>query len=96
MLPQADLVKLNEIELEVISDCGLRIADLGLGTEKFESVDPKIRIPRSPNRCAAFWHGGRSVCVVTFGPNGSYVQTKEWARVRAALPGAGGGRLGMR
>jgi fructokinase len=77
MLPQADLVKLNEIELEVISDCGLRTADLGLGTEKFASVvqDPESVIAESVRGVLA---RGPSVCVVTFGPNGSYVQTKDW------------------
>jgi fructokinase len=78
MLPQADLVKLNEIELEVISDCGLRTADLGLGTEKFASVvqDPRSKIAESVRGVLA---RGPGLCVVTFGPNGSYVQTKECA-----------------
>ena len=78
MLPYVDLVKLNEVELELISDCGLRIADLGLGTEKFESEiqDPESKIAESVR---GVLKRGPTVCVVTFGPNGSYVQTADWA-----------------
>jgi fructokinase len=78
MLPHADLVKMNEVELEVISDGRLRIADLGLGTAKFEF---EIQKPDSniAESVRAVLERGPKLCVVTFGPNGSYVQTKDWA-----------------
>jgi fructokinase len=78
MLPYADLVKLNEVELEVISDQRLQIADLGLGTEEFESEiqNPDSTIAESVR---SVLERGPQVCVVTFGPNGSYVQTSDWA-----------------
>jgi sugar/nucleoside kinase (ribokinase family) len=77
MLPYADLVKLNEVELEVISDCGLRIADLGLGSARFESAiqNPDSKIAESVRGVLV---RGPSLCVVTFGPDGSYVQTADW------------------
>jgi fructokinase len=77
MLPQADLVKLNEVELEVISDGRFRNADSGLGTPKFEAEihNPDSKIAESVRGVLA---QGPSVCVVTFGPHGSYVQTKGW------------------
>jgi fructokinase len=77
MLPNADLVKLNEIELEVISDREVRTADLGLGTAKFEAEiqNPQSKIADAVRGVLA---RGPSVCVVTFGPHGSYVQTKDW------------------
>jgi fructokinase len=76
MLPHADLIKLNEVELEVISDSKLRIAELGLGTEKFES---EIRNPDSKvaEAVRSVLERGPKVCVVTFGPSGSYVQTSD-------------------
>ena len=78
MLSHADVVKLNEIELEVISEGRLRVADLGLGTEEFEG---KLQDPNS--KIAEVVRGilrrGPKLCVVTFGPNGSYVQTEGWA-----------------
>jgi fructokinase len=88
MLPHADLVKLNEVELEVMSDCGLRVADLGLGTEKFEAQirDPESKVAESVRAVLA---RGPKLCVVTFGPNGGYAQTAQSAefvpafRVRA-------------
>jgi len=78
MLPHVDLVKLNEVELEVISDCGLRTAELGLGTERFASEiqDPQSKIAQSVRGVLA---RGPTLCVVTFGPNGSYVQTGDRA-----------------
>jgi fructokinase len=78
MLPQADLVKLNEIELEVISEGNLRVADLWLGTEEFESRirDPESAIAQAVGEVLGH---GPTLCVLTLGPNGSYVQTKEWA-----------------
>jgi fructokinase len=78
MLPQADLVKLNETELEIISDHGLRVADLRLGTEQFESQvqDAESALARSVR---GVLERGPKLCVVTFGPNGSYAQTAEWA-----------------
>jgi fructokinase len=78
MLPHADLVKLNEVELEVISDCGLRISDLGLGTEKFESEiqNPASKIAQSIRSVLKL---GPKLCIATFGPYGSYVQTTDWA-----------------
>jgi fructokinase len=78
MLPNADLVKLNEVELEVISDCGFRIADSGLGTAKFETEiqSPDSKIAESVR--GVLKHGP-TLCVVTFGPNGSYVQAQDWA-----------------
>jgi fructokinase len=78
MLPHADLVKLNEIELEVISDSRLRIAELGLGTAEFES---EIQGPGSQIAATvrAVLERGPKLCVVTFGPYGSYAQTAECA-----------------
>jgi fructokinase len=78
MLPYADLVKLNEVELEVISDSKVRIADLGLGTPKFEA---QIREPESPiaDCVRSVLARGPKLCVVTFGPNGSYAQTADGA-----------------
>ncbi len=78
MLPNADLVKLNEVELEVISDSRVRTADLGLGTRHFESL---IRDPGSivSEAIRAVLARGPKLCVVTFGPHGSYVQTADCA-----------------
>lgn len=78
MLSHADLVKLNEIEIELVTDVRLTPHDFEMKAGDPESKVRQLEAKIRPAVQSVLGRGPK-LCVVTFGPFGSYFQTAECA-----------------